>query len=312
MDPNPTNPPTDPPDPSTCAEAHIDLAGVIPTVMLVVDQSGSMKEDFGGQSRWDAVYNTLMASSGVVKQREDQVRFGLTTYTGVPGGACPQLAKVAPAVTNYGAIDGVLSANAPATDTPTGESIQAIIPELEAIQEPGPKVIVLATDGLPDTCAIPNPANDAERRVAQDLAVSAVTAAQTAGIDTYVISVGPDVSQAHLQDLANAGVGLAVGGADNATYYQALDAASLVTAFDDIINGVRACNFALDKAIDPSYADSGTVTLDGVELEQGVDWQLLDDGQTVELLGQACDTVLDGDHTLEAEFTCDTGGPIVL
>jgi hypothetical protein len=250
-----------------------------------------------------------MGAGGVVPQLDGDVRFGMTTYTSDNGGAsCPILNKVNPALKNFAAIDGLLAPLNPFEDTPTGASLQAMIPVMAAITDPGPKIIVLATDGEPDTCAVPDPDGQPAARAES---VDAAKAAHAAGIETYVISVGAQVSQAHLQDMANAGVGLPVGGQDSAAYYQALDSAQLIAAFDSIIGGVRSCSFALDRTIDPSYADSGTVTLDGAVLQPGVDWQLLDDGQTLQLLGSACDTVLDGDHSVTAEFTCDAGGPQV-
>ena len=56
--------------------------------------------------------------------------------------------------------------------------------------------------------------------------------------------------------------------------------------------------------IDPAIAAGGTVTLDGASLVFGVDWRLVD-GDTMEILGDACDLVLaGGDHQIDAEFTC--------
>src|SRR5262245_63952803 len=43
-----------------CADVHVTVAPVVPTLVLLIDQSGSMTEDFGELERWDAVYRTLM------------------------------------------------------------------------------------------------------------------------------------------------------------------------------------------------------------------------------------------------------------
>src|SRR5687768_15754868 len=52
----------------TCPELDEVLLPQIPTFQLVVDRSGSMEEDFGGQSRWEAMKSTLIGDEGVVTQ----------------------------------------------------------------------------------------------------------------------------------------------------------------------------------------------------------------------------------------------------
>jgi hypothetical protein len=215
--------------------------------------------------------------------------------------------QVAPAIDNYAAIDAVFAPATPIEDTPTGESITQVVPSLLAVTEPGPKIIVLATDGEPDSCALPDPSTTAESDMTKAVAVQAARDAYTAGVQTFVIFVGTDaVSEQHLQDLANAGVGYPVGGAMNAPFYRALDSMQLVAAFDTIIGGVRTCTFDLDGTIsNPSAAGMGTVTLDGMTLVFGTDWQLVDP-DTIEVLGAACQTLLGGGtHDLQASFPCD-------
>src|SRR5690349_20845582 len=43
-----------------CTDITVTVTPVIPTIVLQVDRSGSMTEDFSGQSRWSALYETLM------------------------------------------------------------------------------------------------------------------------------------------------------------------------------------------------------------------------------------------------------------
>ena len=304
-------------DANTCARIQVDLAEQVPTVMLLVDRSGSMTAGFGNTDRWNATYGTLMnASTGVVKDLENRVRFGAALYTskngfagtegleGLPAGTCPMLAEVAPALGNHAAIDTMYGPKLPITDTPTGASLVAVTATLAAVTEPGPKIIVVATDGEPDSCTIPNPANDSERDETRGEAIAAAQAAYAAGIETYVISVGDQVGAAHLQDMANAGTGLAVGGASNATFYTALSPDQLIAAFDDIIAGVRSCIFTLDGQVSDEADSGGTVTFDGVELDEGTGWRL-NDASTLELLGASCDALLaGGEHTVEATFEC--------
>ena len=298
--------PDDPGDPGggggdeDCASVQVELTDTVPSVMLLVDRSGTMNADFASTSRWWAVYDTLFdETSGVVKRLEQEVRFGMALYTAY-NGVCPIIEQMAPAMGNYQQLRGLYELYDPVDETPTAVSIDAMVTTLSGIQETGPKIIVVATDGEPDTCEVPDPDGLPEARSA---AVGAAQRAHMAGIDLYIISVGDQIAQSHLQDMANAGVGKTLGGTDNAPYYQAFNADALVGAFDSIIGGVRSCSFGIDGRVDPAQAEYGTVTLDGRELAYGTEWQLSDES-TLELLGEACATVMQGDHTVEAEFTC--------
>lgn len=286
-----------------CVDVMVQVEPIIPTLVLLVDQSGSMTSDFSGQERWDAVYETLMdPADGVLATLESQVRFGLTLYTsedGFDGGECPLLTGVEPMLDNRAAIDAVYSGAQPVDETPTGESLMAVADQLAAFEADGPKGIVLATDGEPDTCAQPNP------QEGQPEALDAAEAAFDLGITTYIISVGDDVGAEHLQEMANVGVGKAPDDPMPAPYYQALDAAQLVAAFEEIIGSFVSCELLIDGEVDLSQACDGTVTLDGVELECGVDYDL-PNPTTLELLGEACAILQDGeDHTVNASWPCD-------
>lgn len=284
-----------------CTEVTVSVEPVIPTVVLQVDQSGSMTDDFSGMQRWDALYQTLMEPGGVVDALQGDVRFGLALYSSMDGDAgptCPMLTEVPPALDNHGAIDAVYGPSLPIDETPTGESLAAVAQGLAPFAEPGPKAIVLATDGEPDTCAVPNP-QDGQPEV-----IAAVQAAYADDIETFVISVGDEVGAPHLQQVANAGVGKDVDDPNPAPYYIALDAAALVDAFHEIISGFISCQLTIDGIVDLDQQCEGTVLLDGVELMCPVDWQMLDES-TLELLGAACETLKDGQsHQIDASWPC--------
>ncbi len=287
-----------------CAEIRVDTTPVPPTVVLLVDQSGSMDADFSGQTRWDAVYETLMDPvDGVVEPLAHRVRFGLALYTsndGYEGGECPMLTEVDPAIENHAQIDAVFAPEQPVEDTPTGESIQAVADKLAGLELDGPTAIVLATDGEPDTCEQPDP----QQGQAESLA--AAQAAYDVDVQTYIISVGNEVSDTHLQEMANAGVGLDPQGQTKAPFYKAFDADELLNAFEDIIGGVVSCEYDIDGIVDLELACEGTVTLDGETLECGVEWKMADPS-TLQLLGGACQTLKDGgEHELDATWPCGT------
>jgi len=181
---------------------------IVPTVILLIDQSLSMRDPFESSTRWSTLQNALMdASDGIVPTLQGEVRFGISFYTsfnGSAGGECPLLEEVAPSITNYDAIQELYDRMSPQHQTPTGDSISAITQTLLADTFPGPKAIVLATDGEPDTCEMPDP------NLGQGESIAAAQYAFSMDIPTFVISVGNDISLQHLQDLANAGAGLPV------------------------------------------------------------------------------------------------------
>src|SRR5205085_8724451 len=83
----------------------------VPTVMLVVDRSGTMFKDNGNP--WGILRDGVLE---VVQQMNNDVRFGLLAVTGEQqAGMCPLLDEVAPADKNYDAIAAkYMSLTAPA------------------------------------------------------------------------------------------------------------------------------------------------------------------------------------------------------
>jgi len=287
-----------------CADITIEFEPIVPSVKLLIDQSGSMSENFGDDGeRWDVLYETLMnPATGIVTELQSQVRFGLALYTG--GNSCPGIIDVPIAIDNRDAIDLVYAQEGPENDTPTGDSITAVLPDVVSYAEEGPKFIVLATDGEPDTC---EDGDDTEGGRLESIAAARAAFAQ--GIKVFVISVGNDVAGDHLQDVANAGAGLPLpenDGDELAPYWQALDAAELVMAFDTIINGVRSCVLTVDGEINPDKACDGSVRIDGEEIacDDPNGW-VLNSPTEIELQGDACDLIQGGEHVVDATFPCD-------
>jgi hypothetical protein len=286
----------------SCVDVEVDFTPEVPSVVPLIDQSGSMSADLGGVQRWNAVRDVLIGDEGVIPSLEDSVRFGLMLYTGPSNGngpVCPLLTEVAPALNNHAAIAAQYDPNDWLWETPTGESVAAAAEALA--NEPDPRAIILATDGEPDTCAVPNP------QTGQEDAKAAIAAAYDQGIVTYVLSVGSDVSEAHLREIANLGQGFP---ADDPTprFYLSNDQAGLVAAFEDIINGERSCKMELNGSVVSGSEDLGAVTLNGDRLSYGTDY-VLNSPSELELVGDACETVLSGSNDLNIVFPC---GSIVV
>ena len=293
----------------SCVDLDVDFSRVTPTVVLLIDQSGSMLQNFeNGVNRWQTLRNTLTdPETSLLKKLDTSVRFGMSLYTSDRGFGtdpeapkeCPLLKTVDIALGSFSDMADMLEDNGPAGDTPTAESVAAVTERLAAFTEDGPKSIILATDGDPDTCADPDANNQG---ASKDLSVAAVTAAYGAGIATHVISVGNQVTAEHLKDLAVAGAG----GDEDAEAYTALDTTALVDAFNQIIGSVRTCDFTLQGRVEQDDAARGTVTLDGQALTFGDPngWEMPDE-TTVRLLGSACETVQADASGISMRFPCD-------
>ncbi len=311
---------------NACQSVTITPTRSIPNVMFLVDQSGSMTSDFAGQPRWSAAHGAI---TGIVSELDSIVRFGLTTYTSQNGDSsppCPRLPvagdplaaspRVDFGLNNASAIgnNGIYPSSYPndaGGDTPTGDSIDALVGVIQSNSPPaeGPTIIVLATDGEPDTCEVPNP------QTGQAEAVTAATAAHSAGLDVFILSVGNEVSDSHLQEMANVGVGKPANeSGDPAPFWKATTPQGLGDAFQQIISDSISCDIQMDKRFDDKEKacndPESDVRLNGVPLSCPTEWRVkpgVDD--IIELVGSACDTFKSGDVTFSAEFPC---GAIVV
>ena len=316
-----------------CAFSQAKFEQQTPNVMLVVDRSKSMEDEFGADSRWNTVRTALInPTDGFVTALETQIRFGLTMYTGPimngggtpPGGggmmpsggsggggagtggqastACPILVEVPIALNNYAQLSSVYQMTEPLGNTPTGESVAQIWPRIQALDPvlfPGPRVMVLATDGEPNSCG-----NTTNQQRGRQLSEDAIEAAYEAGIPTFVISVGDDVGEDHLRRIANLGQGFPVNDM-NERFYPASDPSQLAEAFETIINGIRACVFDLNGTVNVGSASQGRVTLDGATLTymDPNGWHLNGNGQVV-VDGAACQSIQSGAQGIDIWFPC--------
>lgn len=309
-----------------CVDLTVDLGRKTPTIVLLVDRSGSMEAAFGSAgTRWD-VLKSVILDGGVVRELQGEVQFGLSMYSNAtPAQQCPNLEGVPFAANNYDAIRGVLQPAVTRPDTPTGESILRIagltdaglvdggLAALDA--GGGEKVILLITDGDPDYCANPAandpPLNGSEVQKAKDIAVAAAQRAFAAGIKTYVLAIGNEVAVAHQQEMANVGLGYPRNAADAAPFFRPNDQAQLLAQINQVITGTRSCKYTLNGTVQPGFEPQGLVTLNGQRLGYGDPngWRL-PSANEIELVGQACETVRTAvSATLTASFPC--GGVIV-
>ncbi|HTQ05832.1 MAG TPA: vWA domain-containing protein [Polyangiaceae bacterium] len=341
---------------------------LVPTVLILVDNSSSMFEPLmnGTTTAWSLLYDALMdPTSGVVKPLENDIRFGFSSFKGLKGTseADPACAIMTPAMPtfmtgNYDAINqiytelGMDTGSGQKWETPTGHAIDVVTPALVAYDTdpPGPKYILLVTDGNPNTCQTVDP------QCGQDRTIKAVQDAYAQGVGTLIVGIGDIVEQPndgcnatqsrcgdeHLQDVANAGAGLPVqappsdyqyqpcvqgetGGMFTATYatagqtpgaapfFESNDPDVLRTGLAKVLSAVQTCTFDLTANVtgNPALAN---VTLDGNPLTYGdmaAGWILEDNKHQITLEGSACDNFRSNPGSaLHASFPCDMGKPI--
>lgn len=352
-----------------CSELSVVPTPVVPTVLVLVDNSSSMFEKDQSNpaaiSPWDLLYGTLMAEDGPIKTLESEVRFGFTSFKGANMAqmdevdpACATLTSVPYEFGNFDAIKSVydeLGAEwMPGIkwETPTGHALAraaAALDEYAAMPE-GPKSILLVTDGNPNTCQIIDP------QCGQDLSIQAVQDAYALGIRTFVVGIGEVIvgnvgcdptwgrcGPDHLQDIANAGVGLpvtpppetfvwqscadaygrelqgtydATGMPGEAPFYTATTAAELTQAIEELLKAVLTCTFEMDVRITGNPA-LGSVLVGSakqpVTYNDADGWKLEDNRYQVTLQGAACELFM-AEQTVDISFPCDplTGMPIAV
>ncbi|MEZ4361140.1 MAG: VWA domain-containing protein [Kofleriaceae bacterium] len=272
-------------DAPPCPTVNFTARPVTPSILLLLDRSDSMLGDFGGISRWEAIRRALVAPmTGVVSQLEDKAYFGAMIYYTVhePNPVCPLLTTRPRALNNASVIREVLQTEPTYSWTPTAKSIEAAVASFTAAPPPdgSPPFIVLATDGFPTTC---------DELSAEEKAhsVAAAAASYAAGIPVIPLSVSEDIDSEHVQDLANAGAGVATG-QPNAPLYRGNNPAELKAAFDTIIRGVVSCDVTVNGSVTQEQAAETEVRLNGRVITFGTDWVLVGD-RTLRLLGAACD-----------------------
>ena len=129
------------------------------------------------------------------------------------------------------------------------------------------------------------------------------------GITVEVINLGAPELKPHLDSVA------AHGGALGGVSIDGTSPSGLIEAFETIINGARSCVIDLDGEITPGKEDTGTVLLDKdpsanidfkeIELADEDGW-VVNSPTQIELVGEACDTIKQGDHELDISFPCES------
>jgi hypothetical protein len=296
-----------------CVEITRSYTSVPATVMLLIDQSGSMTQGgFGMGTRWNVLREAIVdPENGLLASLDQSASVGLMMYTSFDGYAsgqgCPVITRVDARIGNAEQLRLAYRAAEPAQlgDTPTGESIDAAVVQLARVQGTAPKYILLLTDGAPDTCAQPDP----QWGLPQTLA--AAQRAFEQGIRVYTVGVSQEINGNDLQQLANAGSGkdpsLVYGrdpGAEQPLFART-DPRQLADQLKGIIGDVRSCSIDLGTPVGRERTLDGRLMLDGQALANDAQngWTFVDD-QTVLIHGTACEKILGDGERLEVRFPC--------
>lgn len=288
-------------EPEECARVDFMATSVVPSIQLVIDGSGSMANYLPGTTttRYQAMRDALVGSTGVVQQLQSKVYFGASLYTS--DSPCPRMYTTqARMMNNFGQVQQLIDSRAPNGNTPTPDAINAAVAGFAATPAPmgSPPIIVLATDGLPNSC------NGGDT---QAESVTAAANAYVANIRTFVLGID-GVNDTFLQNVANAGQGVQAG-QPNAKFYTANSPQALKDAFEQIIGGVASCELNINGTVDPELAKGGTVTLNGTTLTYGQDWEVVN-STTIRLVGQACEDLKSSPNSqVQASFPC---GAVIL
>jgi hypothetical protein len=279
-----------------CGGEVYQATAIPPNVLIVLDRSGSMDDNLGGDqgTKWQVAQAAI---GQVVNEYGAYVQFGLSLYPGIDpacdvgSGCAPGDVFVDVGTGTAGEIVDVLALVETCTlGTPTAEALEGLqdYSGLEDLERPN--FILLITDGK-STCDDPVPVVSALRD-------------QTPEIKTFVVGFGKGADPDELNGMAEAG-GTALEG--DPKYYQADDAQALVDAFAEIAGSVLSCTFVLDMV--PPNPDELYVYINGEEVPRDPihmdGWDYVPQTNQITFYGPPCALLQSGQaKDLEIIFGC--------
>lgn len=305
----------------SCVDGLVRAIAVPPKVVLVLDGSCSMSTDYpanGAQSasrctrnangRWTALRNALVGQQGVVPKLDKAIAFGLVVYGTQP--RCPIPGRsVDPALGNSARIQAGLPQVQPGMNTPTGPALDWVYDNMitapRAGQRGAPQIVILATDGEPNSCGGIGFGLGGNTETNYQPSIDAVKKGTSKGATTYVISLADAVGpfHDHLKELANLGDPSANG---SAKLYEPASPDQLTEALATLAAAALSCEIELGGAILLDRACDGMITLGGKPLtcNDPDGWAPIDE-RHIRLQGKACDE-LQANTTMvvEAKFAC--------
>ena len=305
--------------PVACTPGSFTLAKALPTVMFVIDRSGSMSTRFStAGSRWSVLTSGLAKALPSV---DGTMQIGALLFPSVSAGrgdlscAVPGAADLLPKTGNVKPLLYAMEAHGPGGATPTAAALDVANAALLSVRSSrSARAMVLATDGGPNcngalnpqTCTCADLGSGCRRNASQCLddarTVARIASYASKGVPTYVIGIGNDAASVTLDAMANAG-GRPQSGAH--AYYAATSEPELDAALVTIRDAVGACTY-----LTPSVPDAQgriSLSIDGkpvpFDAANGGAWSDQTNGEIV-LSGAACKLVTSAALNVVATVSC--------
>ncbi len=296
------------PAPVGCQTGHIALFRATPSVMFVLDRSGSMNSTFGQNTRWVALTNALAATLPAVSL---EMEIGALLYPGLSAArscAIDTATTIAPAFGNAPAVIAQMVVTRPAGQTPTADAVMQAATLLSGRRAAASaRALVLATDGAPNCNAALNPrtcvcANNAggfgcrssENCLDDTRTVANIGLLRQSGLPTYVIGIQSQNDAAFIATLnAMAVAGGRARGGGSQSYYAANSESEIAAALTIIRDQVGRCVYLTTSV--PDSRGSIAVSVNGeivASADGGTDgwqWGNQANGEIV-LSGKPCET----------------------
>ena len=301
-----------PPDAGPCIPRPLPLTPAVPTVMFVIDRSGSMLDDLdgradaGGVSRWRVLETTL---TSVLPPLDQQVAMGGLMYP-VRADSCsaPSMVDLSPALGNANRLLNLFTVSMPVGGTPTAEAVAVAAEHLRTLRTAtAARAMILATDGAPncnemlnnDTCVCTSrpqfdPNCDAPTHCLDDnRTINTLRTLFAQRMPTYVIGLGSQLNlfASTLDQMAVAGGVPRMGVGPR--YYSVSNQLELTDAFSRITSQLTRCTFLLNGL---GGNDTFTLQVGGVDVPEGpngYEWLDRANGELT-LHGLPCDRAAGG------------------
>ncbi len=313
------------PGPVSCVVGRIAMTRAKPTVMFVIDRSGSMNASFGqGNTRWSALTEALAVTLPAV---DDDVKMGALFYPASEAGATCSVtgATILPDFRHAPFIVGQMLTSFPAGQTPTADALLMAADAVSSVRAAtAARALVLATDGAPNCNTALNPracvcANTNGRCGNGLMCLDAVRTTdrietlRQQGLPTYVIGIQDEDDTLFVNTLD----AMAMAGGRPRTkaahaYYAASSEAEMRAALVAIRDQVAGCVFLTTSVPDDNgrivvLVNGQAVPAAGTGTDGWV-WSNKTNGE-IAIIGASCDMTAALDHpVVEADVVCALDG----